>query len=257
MEGTAGYFRGDLFAGARADHFFGLDVQLGGSKSGLLLYGDGSPGAGMQLLLDGEIGDVSAGLGIGIDSTLGQVWLMTSEGGGDIEWLPKKSDPVEFAKYWSDHIGELAVFFPINGARLPKPTEREEELMREYGRLTVQQALQAFAACELPLLTNPLASIWLEGHADRPDYPEPNKRLSKNRAESVSNYLQGLLGPEIASRLEFSGVGEPTGGDEKVFDQNYRRVDLRVELQGPVEPGEVKPPPLDAMHLELRQRSLK
>lgn len=258
LEGTAGYFRGDLFAGARADHFFGLDVQIGGGKSGLFLYGDGSPGAGMHLLLDGEFGDVSAGIGVGIDSTLGQVWLTSSEGGGDIEWLPEATTPVEFSGYWSKHIGELAVFFPVNGARLPVPTPREEDLMKEYGRLSVHQALQAFAACELPLLTNPLASIRLEGHADRPDDIPRNRELSAQRAVSVANYLEGLLGPDVGSRVEVVGLGEPPGGDQKKFDQDWRRVDLRVELQGPVSSAEeTAAPPIDAIRFDLRQRSLK
>lgn len=255
-----GYFRGDLFAGARADHFFGLDIQLGGGKSGLFLYGDGSPGDGMHLLLDGELGDVSAGAGIGIDSTLGHVWLMGSEGGGDIEWVPSVNESVEFSKYWSTHIGELAVFFPINGARLPKPTDLEEELMREHGRLSVQQALQAFAACELPLLTNPLSTIKLDGYADRPDSEDRNRDLSGNRAISVANYLEGLLGPAVGARIEVQGLGEPEGGNPKAFDQNFGRVDLLVDLHGPegsVTPDGEVAPPIDAVRLELRQRSLK
>ncbi len=254
QEGTAGYFRGDAFVGVRADDFFGLDLQLGGGKAGLLLYGDGTPGAGMHLLLDGEIGDVSAGGGAGFDSTLGQVWLMSADGGGDIEWIADAVEPVEFSTYWAEHIGELAVFFPINGARLPVPTPKEEDLMSEHGMLTVRQALEAFAACELPLLVNPMASIRLEGHADRPDTRKNNSTLSQYRATSVDNYLQSILGTDLASRTHLIARGEPGEGEESVFDPSYRRVDIivRVEAPGATSP---KAEALESTRFQLRQPS--
>lgn len=254
LVGTVGYFRGDVFAGLPGGQ---IDFQLGGGKAGLLMYGDGSPGAGMHLLIDGELADSNTGAGAGIDSTLGVAWLLSATGGGDIEWIPDEAPPIDFSDYWAKHIGELAVFFPINGARLPIPTAREEDLMREYGRLSVRQALEAFAACELPVLMHPMATIRLEGHADRPDDEIRNSDLSKNRATSVGFYLEGLLGRELATRVRIVGLGEPKESDGDEFDQNYRRVDIRVDLRGPSSSGGSEPPPVGAVQLELRQSSLK
>src|SRR5690606_13847134 len=88
----------------------------------------------------------------------------------------------------------LAVHFPTNGARLPVPTEEELELMEQEGLLAVKDALNAFAACELPLFMNPFTEITLDGYADPPDEPGRNLELSVNRARSVLNYLESILG---------------------------------------------------------------
>lgn len=268
LEGPAGFFRADAFAGARADDFFGLDLEHDLGKSGLLLYGDGEPGSGAHLVLDAKMGDISGGAGGYLESNLGYVWLLSQEGGGNLRWVPEGKDPIIFQKYWAEHVGELGVMFPINGARLPIPTPEEDAAMVSLGMLTVQQALQAFAASELPLLTHDLARVVLEGHADRPDTEPRNFELSGNRALSVANYIRGLLGPDVGGlsrRMHVLAKGEPAGpaGRKRPdFDPELRRVDVKVSICATAEEAQTKPREggpstigVESTAIELRQES--
>jgi len=151
--------------------------------------------------------------------------------------------------------------------------------MRSDGKLSVREALQAFAACELPLLTMPTTRVTMTGLADRPDEGPRNQTLSENRAASVRNYLMGLVGKATAdfeSRAHAVGIGEPRGdkSDEKVFDPEFRRVDILVQSEAALdfatevvaarkkrlqaeERGDQPqaPPSLDSASLDLRQPS--
>jgi hypothetical protein len=246
LEGTAAFVQLDAFGGVKAEDFFGLDLQLNPGKAGLLLYGDGTPGAGAHLVLDPEI-DFGAGAGAKVEASFGYVWLLDKSGGGNMIWNPEAPERVDFRDYWKTHIAELGVLFPINGARLPVPTEEEDEELRTAGKLTVRQALDAFAACELPLLSMPTTRVTLTGMADRPDTPARNQTLSENRANSVRNYLLGLVGKhteDLESRVHAVGVGEPPEPPEppgtkptkknkpqETFDPDFRRVDVLVESE--------------------------
>ncbi len=239
LEGTAAFVQLDAFAGVKADDFFGLDLQLNPGKAGLLLYGDGTPGAGAHLVLDPEI-DLGAGAGAKVEASFGYAWLLSQAGGGNMIWNPEEAERANFDKYWKSHIAELALLFPINGAQLPVPTDDEDGTMRSEGKLSVQQALQAFAACELPLLTMPTTRVTMTGQADRPDTPGHNQTLSENRAQSVRNYLMGLLGKGAAdfeSRVHAVGIGEPKPdgkkGKEKkeAYDPEFRRCDILVQSE--------------------------
>jgi len=130
---------------------------------------------------------------------------------------------------------------------LPVPTSEEREKMDREGRLDIREALNIFAACELPLLQDPTARIEIVGHADRPHDEKSNLALSTNRAYSVRNYLHGILGNRLTFRLGYhqldpdrlivEGKGETeakkAGTDDDVSDQRFRRVDLRVAVQDP------------------------
>ncbi|MBC8067570.1 MAG: OmpA family protein [Deltaproteobacteria bacterium] len=264
LAGRAAYSRLDLGIGVRADDFFGLDLEFIGTKSVLMLYGDDSPGAGMQLVLDGELADISGGLQVGIEGIIGEVWLLDSKGGGDIAWMPEPSAALEFAKFWSKQIGETGVMFPINGARLSKPTEREEQEMTARGQIAVREALQAFAACELPLLANPMARIHLDGYADRSDVRGSNWELSENRAQSVANYLRSLLGNTLsggrtavemsdAGRLVIAPHGEDDTPPESEHDVYWRKVELSVSLDPAATPTSDD---AEATTFELRQHGI-
>lgn len=158
----------------------------------------------------------------------------------------------DFDTYWRSRIAQVGVHFPINGARLPVPTEREEELMRAANLLTVKQALDAFAACELPLIAHPLAVVQLDGYADPPHDPASNRVLSKARAESVANYLMGIVGEPLTyglsveelndrGRMPIKGHGEPDDGvpeGKEQFGPMMRRVDVTVFIREDLEKRE-------------------
>ena len=277
LEGTAAFVQLDAFVGVKAEDFFGLDLQLNPGKAGLLLYGDGTPGAGAHLVLDPEI-DLGAGAGGKVEASFGYAWLLGQAGGGNMIWNPEAAERPTFDKYWKTHIGELAVLFPINGARLPVPTDDEYGVMRSDGKLSVREALQAFAACELPLLTMPTTRVTMTGLADRPDKPRRNHELSASRAASVRNYLMGLVGKagsDFESRVHAIGIGEPEDDEKKEeFDPEFRRVDVVVQseanLKYAIESVEDRkarmdaeqngerpkaPPPLDSASMDLRQSS--
>jgi OmpA family len=190
--------------------------------------------------LSGGIG----GAAVGVQTLAGVAWLLDG-GESRIVVEPKATKEVEsFESYWQDHVPSLAVHFPINGARLPVPTEAEQARMREQGSISVKEALDAFAACELPLIANPAARIVIDGYADAPGDVDYNNRLSFNRAESVRNYLASILGEHLTTGLDYDaltrlgrilihGHGEPPGpkenGPEK-FNPSERRTDIAIWL---------------------------
>jgi hypothetical protein len=70
----------------------------------------------------------------------------------------------------------------------------------------------------------------------------------------VDNYLQSLLGTDLAARTQVIGLGEPEEGEELEFDASYRRVDLIVRVQALGAAGS-KADPLESTTLELKQPS--
>lgn len=124
----------------------------------------------------------------------------------------------------------------------PRRVARAEE-----GLISVKHALNAFTACELPLLSDPFAQISLDGFADPPGSVQYNQELSENRAKSVRNYLHGLLGEQLTwgfsyeelkylGRLDWRGHGEPPGstnqkGSQALFDPRERRVDVNAGVR--------------------------
>jgi hypothetical protein len=250
LEGVVSYGQGEVFAGVGApSHGDDQAFKSGaaGSKSMLTFFGTSQEPA-ISFFFEGELASAGLSLGLNLKAIVGAAWL--EDGTRSRITLDPKSEVEEreFQSYWAREISSLAVHFPINGARIPVPTEEERLMMEEHGLISVKEALDAFTACELPLLVNPLAQVALDGFADAPGAREYNLQLSKNRAESVRNYLHGLLADgltwgmtedelEATGRLKTDGHGEPPQGTpgtiedgREVFDPRERRVDLDVSL---------------------------
>lgn len=246
LDGMLSYMEGDLYAGFA----LGSDSNKGERNDGIALTksmwtfygGKQSPAVAFEFgaKLSGGIG----GAAVGVQTLAGVAWLLDG-GESRIVIEPKATKEVEsFESYWQDHVPSLAVHFPINGARLPVPTEAEQARMREQGSISVKEALDAFAACELPLIANPAARIVIDGYADAPGKTEKNKELSYNRATSVFNYLAGILGEQMTAGLDYGqleeigrvlaqGLGEPPGPTEKgmeKFNPFERRTDITIQL---------------------------
>ena len=220
--------------------------KVGYDKAFLSFLGSSQNAVGFWL--DGAVGENSSGLGAGLMGLGGYAWLLAGHA-GDVEIAPDGKEEDEFDDYWSDRVAELAVHFPINGARIPKPTDDEMVWMFENQQLSVGEALEAFAACELPLLSHPYAGIRIDGFADAPGTVDDNEELSKNRAKSVWNYLRSLLGDALTwsmetddlrstGRLVIEGHGEPDPSrksraerSEEEFDPLLRRADVSVKLR--------------------------
>jgi len=249
LEGALSYLEGDLFAGLKlkGDGDKGeLEESVMLSKSMLTFHGSEQSPA-VSFLFGAELSEGLAGAGVGVQTLAGATWLL--EGGESRIVLEPKNGKEEaaFESYWQDHVPSLAVHFPINGARLPVPTEAERERMREQGTISVKEALDAFAACELPLIANPAARIEIDGYADAPGTEEKNMELSRSRAASAYNYLKSILGerfmggapsfdPKDTARVILTGHGEPPKNDEtkpgsgEQFDPKERRTDIKISL---------------------------
>jgi flagellar motor protein MotB len=250
LEGVLQYLEGSLYGG------IGLggddedeDVKNPGmvlTKSMLTFYG-GKQAPAVDFLFGAKLTDGLGGGEVGAQGLLGWTWLLDG-GESRIAIEPKGAKEEEdFQSYWQDHVPSLAVHFPINGARLPVPTEAERARMDEEGKISVKEALDAFAACELPLIAHPAARIEIDGYADAPGRPDKNLELSENRARSIFNYLRNILGEHFAEeppfprsgtmgRIKMGGHGEPSKGASEetdageVFDPAERRADIKIAL---------------------------
>lgn len=247
LDGIATYAEGAAVAAIDSGLSDGkFSQKIGDGKSLLTLFGDFSEQA-IGFVFEDSIGAKSRGGGISIRALTGTAWLLDSKDQG-IYLEPKdRTEEGSFHDYWQDRVPSLAVHFPINGARLGVPTREELERMHERRQLSVKEALNAFAASELPLIANPLATITLDGFADAPGRVEDNEVLSLNRAKSVYQYLDSIMGSHFSigmdmdeaidlGRASINGKGEPERrGGEKVdprekeeFDPAERRVDVAV-----------------------------
>lgn len=242
LEGVLQYSEGDLFAGTG----FGSDDDsrdpaLVLSQSMLTFYG-GKQSSAVSFRFGAKMS--GTGAGIGLQALLGTAWLLEGED-TRVAIEPKGTKEEEdFEAYWQDRIPSLAVHFPINGARLPVPTEAESARMEEEGKISVKEALDAFAACELPLIAHPATRIEIDGYADAPGTVLKNKVLSENRAMSIYNYLASILGNHLmqggvsfdpaSMRTTLVGHGEPPRVPGKPvieeFDPKERRVDIKISL---------------------------
>jgi len=235
--------------------------SVGGAVASLVFMGDLEANAGrqgvLQFVLDakpavkkGEKGGASGN----IKGLWGAAWSLHDTEPGDINVFSREDEKkgAEFSVYWEKHLGPMAVFFPINGAHFEVPTADERVYMQEKQLLSPRQALDAFAAAELPLMINPLAVFKLEGFADAPGETDPNLELTGSRALTVAQYLEAILGTawtggrplklaEVktkgaaatsAERIALVGRGEVAnpGGD---YNQADRRVDLQVRVEPP------------------------
>ena len=249
LEGMIAYGQGDLFGGIDVSKGEGKGSwggKVGGSKAAMSFYGS-SKAPSVAFILDGALGENKEGAAAGFKVLYGDAWLLDGTHKDII--LAEDERGNAFDEYWIDRVSQVAVHFPINGARLPVPTASEEDIMYETGHLSVRGALETFAACELPLLAHPLAGIKIDGYADPPDDPVRNQTLSENRAKSVRNFLFGILGDsltwgmsdvelETIHRVVVEGHGEPgapsrreKSGIKEEYDAELRRVDVSVALR--------------------------
>jgi hypothetical protein len=253
LEGVLQYLEGDLFAGIGlgADEDEDEDrlvknPSLVVSKSMLTFYG-GKQSPAVSFTFGATLSGGISGGEAGVQGLVGTAWLLDGEEGRLVLEPKEEKEEKEFESYWQDHVPSLAVHFPINGARLPVPTEAERRRMQEQGTISVKEALDAFAACELPLMAHPAARIVIDGYADAPGDEKKNLQLSLNRARSVYHYLESILGerfmggapsidPEATARVILTGHGEPPKGQEmkpgtkEVFDPKERRTDIKISL---------------------------
>lgn len=234
-----------IYAGANAEglpEVNGGTLTAGGHLSILQIWGKG--GHGLQFTLTGgKIDKPGAGAGASLSAMYGTLELIESSSAGTK--LPEPELPLPVT-YWENAVPSLALHFEVNGARFIEPTEAEQEKIKNEKRLVTRDALAAFAAYELPLLSHPLAKLEIIGHADMPDTEERNQELSINRAESIYNLLRSFLGDRLLGgasrdvaekdeRLIVVGAGEreaskTSGASESVYDRRYRRSDVRVYL---------------------------
>jgi outer membrane protein OmpA-like peptidoglycan-associated protein len=115
--------------------------------------------------------------------------------------------------------GEHQHFYATNNAHLT--TEDEARVQR-------------FVATELVAFSDPSVEKTIVGHTDRPDEPQKNQVLSENRANTVFNYIQALLGRAF-EELEVSAIGR---GEEEAEaaeanspvrpNMKFRRVDIYI-----------------------------
>ncbi len=237
-------------------------VKAGGGKAALSFLGDLSSNAGRQGALsfilegtptasEGSWGGAAASF----KGMAGAAWLLTDSDPEDIEIPipdPPKGDD-GFDTFWENHLGPMQVFFPINGAQFEEPTDDEQTIMEREQRLSPKQALDAFAAAELPLMINPLSVFKLEGFADAPDDENANRELSQQRALTVARYVDAVVGPnwrngeemrlfdpavpgigvkDKPARIAIIGQGEVSSGTND-YNQADRRVDLACTILVP------------------------
>lgn len=92
--------------------------------------------------------------------------------------------------------------------------------------------LRRFCAIELALLNQPNASVEIHGHADRPDTPERNDKLSTMRASNVEQAMKDILGLWLRAQItKVEGHGEEQAAktdDPKQRNPAYRRVNVSI-----------------------------
>lgn len=247
LEGVLQYVEGSLFGGIGLG---GDDEDKGVENPGMVLtksmltfYG-GKQAPAVSFVFGAKLTDGLGGGEVGAQGLFGWTWLLDG-GESRIAIEPKGAqEEQDFQSYWQDHVPSLAVHFPINGARLPVPTEAEQARMDEEGKISVKEALDAFAACELPLIAHPAARIEIDGYADAPGKKKYNQTLSEHRAESIFNYFESIMGEHytkglsafdlaLSGRIRLKGHGEPPKSDTATlekFDPAERRSDIKISL---------------------------
>lgn len=226
------------------------DRKRGQVEGVLLLQMFGQGTKGVAAIFEGVEKSNRAGIGVGGKGLVGMMWLKGS-GKANVKPLPPKRGEEEekFDNYWNERIASVQVHFATNGARFDKVRERDKDVMRSTGRLTIQESLKAFTACELALISEFSTKIAIEGFTDRQGKRGKNVELGMNRAKTAKSFLQALLGelldlrlpkPTPKRRLHLLSDGEvaaEAAGDEDGHPNlAYRRVDLRVGPGEAVEP---------------------
>ncbi len=184
LEGLVQFLQGSAMLAKEAE--LGPSVvpdSVGGTVAALSFMGDLQADAGRQAVLSFVL-DAKAkvkkggkgGAGGNLKGLWGYVWSLHDTEPDDITIVSRKDEDEssEFSVYWENHLGPMAVFFPINGAHFEVPTDDEREFMEKEQLLSPRQALDAFAAAELPMMVNPLSVFKLEGFADAPDGKDAN-----------------------------------------------------------------------------------
>jgi hypothetical protein len=224
------------------------DIGGGVAKTWITFLGDGK-GPSMRAAFEGSY-DGKRGAAVGAKGLVGYMWLLDRKQSEAFSPLSAR-DRKKQDQYWSVAVPALQVGFPTNGARLPVPTTDEANEIVAAGSFGIREALEVFAACELPMFDNPMAAINIIGHADRSDTEANNFELSKNRAKSVYHYLRGLLGDTFAEetdpdkhaasptpRVLVEGRGEDLAkcvDPDDSSNQSFRRADLSFALTDELE----------------------
>jgi len=235
--------------------FGGVEVTAGAFRNIIQIWGRRQS---LSFSVEGPTKLGGDGGGVGASGTImgGQFDLLFSSGGG-VEIRETKL-VTQADQYWQNAFAELALHFEVNGARFAIPTEEEKEIIRQEKRLVTRDALAAFAAYELPLLSHPFAKLELIGHTDMPDTEAANRELSEYRAQSVYNMLRSFLGKKLmsgmsqqaledAGRLSIVGKGETehqlrAGDDqENQYDPRFRKTELKVSVDRVDSNGESLP----------------
>lgn len=206
LDGHTTYSEGSLAAGVAPDGSQGTTTGALLAKSMISFFG-GLDEPALSVFFDAKLKAGTRGAAGSIKTLYGLTWLLDATN-PTMRLEPEENGEEEkqFNGYWESRIPSLAVHFPINGARLSVPTPEELERMHDERRISVKEALNAFAACELPLIANPMARISLEGFADAPDKEERNLELSENRAETVFNYLVAVAGDRLTFGEDLDGL---------------------------------------------------
>jgi hypothetical protein len=248
LVGHIAYHEGNLYSGIDLDEDPDGEWkgELGPSRAQMFFYSDGTAPS-IRFAFTGGVGYLEQGASASVKVVNGWSWLISTSG-HRVRLTPKVlGEDDSFEAFYRDRIASVAVHFPINGARIPVPTEDESAEMYMKGLLSVPEALQAFTACELPLITHSMASMAFHGYADPPAEREYNFLLSLHRAMSGRNYMWSLLGDQFnwrmswpdledRGRLVLKAHGEPDtpeGRDpntKEEFDPRLRRVDIDVQL---------------------------
>ena len=106
----------------------------------------------------------------------------------------------------------------------------------ETGKATIQRSsLPVLDEAVRVLTEHPSVRIEISGHTDDTGAPERNLELSKQRAESVASYLEGM--GVAAEQMTTIGLGQDVPIDSnatKAGRANNRRIEFRILTESPL-----------------------
>lgn len=95
-----------------------------------------------------------------------------------------------------------------------------------------KDALNAMAAENLALFSNPNTEITIDGHASRSGSADFNDRLSQKRADTVAGYLRGIVGKQLKAKIKrVKGHGEREAAKtdaDSTENAAWRKVEVKL-----------------------------